>query len=100
MQKDLADLINQIVTENLLYSQEDCVALARALEIFTEYKKIISSEVLAQVKEFTLYIFKNYNQELKLNQLHAFVLLRAGQAIEKIINSDHEFDEDELQMVI
>lgn len=81
MQQDLADLINQVIAENLLYSQDNYITFAKTLEIFTEYKKIIKAEVLAQIKEIALYLFKNYNPELELKQYHAFVLLKAGQAI-------------------
>lgn len=61
MQQDLSDLINRVVSENVMFFQGNYITLARGLEIFAEYKKIIKSEVLAQVKDISLYIFNSYN---------------------------------------
>lgn len=51
-----------------MYSEGNYLILARALEIFTEYKKIIKSEVLAQVKDVSLFIFNKYDPNIELKQ--------------------------------
>ena len=68
LEPDLSDLINRVVAENLMFSEGNSMILARALEIFTEYKKVIKSEVLAQVKDVSLFIFNKYDPNLELKQ--------------------------------